>query len=78
MPEERETRVQDDLGAGVGDELEPDPPDDELDDDGAAGADFSAGLAAGVESDFDSDLPAPFSADSELDLPFDSERESLR
>jgi hypothetical protein len=58
------------------DELDPDPPEDEPEEAGAAGADFSVVLAAGVESDFDSDLAALFSAESELDLP--SERESFR
>jgi hypothetical protein len=75
--------VQDVFGAGVGDELDeldelelddPDPPED----DDAALLDFSAGLAAGVESDLLSDFAALFSADSELDLLPDSARESLR
>ena len=76
---------QDDFGAGVGDELEEeeeedddDPPDDDpLDEVDAAAPDFSAGFAAGDESDLLSDLVALFSADSD-DLPLDSARESLR
>ena len=80
-------RGQDDFGAGVGDELEEedddDPDDDDpleddpLDDVDAAEPDFSAGFAAGAESDLASDLAALFSADSD-DLPLDSARESLR
>jgi hypothetical protein len=69
---------QDDFAAGVGVEEPLDEPADEPPDDAAELLDFSAGLAAGVESDFDSALAAVFSAEREFDFPLDSARESLR
>lgn len=50
------------------------PDDDDPDDDDVEGLAFSAGFAAGV----DSDLAGLFSAESEFDFLPDSARESLR